>query len=196
VLNKLALVVVALALVLLVQTRATPTTGTFLTAVSVSSGPTPFVGIVTTADKALAYICDGEGLAQWYRGPIQAGGLFEVRSTTKKSRITAQINGRSVVGALTLEDGRVLQFRAIPSEGPAGQVRAGLYRSDDRINDVRYLGGWVVLPNGEQRGAVTDIGSTRPGFMLEFRSNLIGTNIPGLGPLKPFMVTPEFVENL
>ena len=190
-LNKLALVVIVLAVVLLVQTRATPTTGTFLTAVSVSSGPTPFVGIVTTTDKALAYICDGEGLAQWYRGSLQAGGLFEARSTTQKSRITAQVTGRSVVGAITLEDGRVLQFRAIPGEGPAG-----LYRSDDRINDVRYLGGWVVLPNGEQRGAVTDIGSTRPGFMLEFRSNLIGTNIPGLGPLKPFMVTPEFVENL
>ena len=190
-LNKLALVVIVLAVVLLVQTRATPTTGTFLTAVSVSSGPTPFVGIVTTMDKALAYICDGEDLAQWYRGSLQAGGLFEVRSTTKKSRITAQVTGRSVFGAITLEDGRVLSFRAIPGEGSAG-----LYRSDDRINDVRYLGGWVVLPNGEQRGAVTDIGSTRPGFMLEFRSNLIGTNIPGLGPLKPFMVTPEFVENL
>ena len=190
-LNKLALVVIVLAVVLLVQTRATPTTGTFLTAVSVSSGPTPFVGIVTTMDKALAYICDGEDLAQWYRGSLQAGGLFEVRSTTKKSRITAQVTGRSVFGAITLEDGRVLSFRAIPGEGSAG-----LYRSDDRINDVRYLGGWVVLPSGEQRGAVTDIGSTRPGFMLEFRSNLIGTNIPGLGPLKPFMVTPEFVENL
>ncbi len=190
-LNKLALVVIVLAVVLLVQTRATPTTGTFLTAVSVFSGPTPFVGIVTTTDKALAYICDGEGLAQWYRGSLQAGGLFEARSTTQKSRITAQVTGRSVVGAITLEDGQVLSFRAIPGEGSAG-----LYRSDDRINDVRYLGGWVVLPNGEQRGAVTDIGSTRPGFMLEFRSNLIGTNIPGLGPLKPFMVTPEFVENL
>ena len=190
-LNKLAFVLMALALFWLAQTRATPRTGTFLTAVSVSSGPTPFVGIVTTADKVLAYICDGQGLAQWYRGSLQAGGLFEVRSTTKKSQITAQINGHSVVGAITLEDGRVLQFRAIPGEGPAG-----LYRSDDRLGDVRYLGGWVVLPNGEQRGAVTDIGSTRPGFMLEFRSNLIGTNIPGLGPLKPFMVTPEFVENL
>jgi hypothetical protein len=167
-------------------------TGNFVTEVSKEAGPSAFVSVVTSQGKAIAYICDGKTVAQWYRGSLQAGGLFEARSTDQKSRITAQVNAGSVFGAITLETNEVLSFRATPANG-----EAGLYRSDDTINGSRWLGGWVVLPDGQQRGAVIGSGSTRPGRKLELNA---GKPLPfALADdlmLEPFQVTPDFVARL
>jgi hypothetical protein len=179
------------------DSRAATITGNFVAEVTASSGsnsaggPTPFVAVVTAQDKAIAYICDGEKMAEWFRGSVQAGGLFEVKSTTQQARIIAQIGSRSVVGNITLEGGRVVSFRATPVDGDAG-----LYRSDDTINDQRFLGGWVVSASGEQRGAVIGGGSTRPGRRLELRGTVINSNLPELGVLRPFQVNAEFVRKL
>lgn len=178
-------------LMLLAGSQAAPINGNYVAEVAGPVGSNPFVAVVTTQDKAIAYICDGEVLAEWFRADLQAGGLFEARSTTKKSGITAQVNAGSVVGAITLESGKVIQFRAAPADGTAG-----LYRSDDNINNERFLGGWVVLPSGEQRGAVIGGGSTRPGRTLEFRTGFVGVSLPNLGLLQPFQVTPEFLTSL
>jgi hypothetical protein len=189
--NKMALIMIALTAILPVVSQAKPATGTFVSALEVQAGPQPFLGLVVTPGNVLAYLCDGE-TAQWYRGTLRAGGLFEARSTDQKSRITAQVNAGSVVGAFTLESGRVLPFRAIPATD-----EAGVYRSDDTINGSRWLGGWVVLPDGQQRGAVIGSGSTRPGRNLEFANRrpltyLLDSNLT----LEPFQVTPEFVARL
>jgi hypothetical protein len=180
---------------LLAGSRAAPINGNYVAEVTgtelTASGSNPFVAVVTTQDRAIAYICDGDVLAEWFRADLQAGGLFESRSTTKKSGITAQVNAGSVVGAITLESGKVIQFRALPADG-----MAGLYRSDDNINNQRFLGGWVVLPDGEQRGAVIGGGSTRPGRKLEIRTGFVGASLPELGLLQPFQVTPEFLAKL
>jgi hypothetical protein len=185
--RKMMLSLVAL-LMLLAGSQAAPINGNYVAKVTGPAGSNPFVAVVTTRDKAIAYICDGEVLAEWFRADLQADGLFETRSTTKKSGITAQVNAGSVVGAITLETGRVIQFRAMPTDG-----MAGLYRSDQSINNQRFLGGWIVLANGEQRGAVIGGGSTRPGRMLEFRTGFVGVSLPDLGLLQPFQVTPEFL---
>jgi hypothetical protein len=194
--NKLAFVLVALVAItftsISVNTQAAPVTGTFVSALEVEAGPQPFLSLVVTPSNVLAYICDGETVAQWYLGTLQAGGLFEARSTDRKSRITAQINAGSVVGAISLEAGRVLTFRAI-----SATAEAGLYRSSDTLNGSRWLGGWVVLPDGQQRGAVIGSGSTRPGRKLEFAERkplpyLLESDLI----LKPFQVTPEFVGGL
>jgi hypothetical protein len=182
-------------LMLLAGSQAAPINGIYVAEVTgtelTASGSNPFVAVVTTQNKAIAYICDGEVLAEWFRADLQPGGLFEARSTSKKSGITAQVNAGSVVGAITLESGTVIQFRATPADG-----LAGLYRSDDNIDNQRFLGGWVVLPNGEQRGAVIGGGSTRPGRKLEFRTGFVSVSLSDLGLLQPFQVTPEFLAKL
>ena len=184
---------------LLVGSRAAPITGNFVSEVigtGVSSlgvsgdGASAFVAVVTSGDQAIAYICDGENLAEWFRGPIRADGLFEAQSNSLNAQITAQINARSVVGAITLEGNRVLSFRVVPADG-----LAGLYRSDDMVQAQRFLGGWVVLPDGQQRGAVIGGGSTRPGRKLEFRLGVVTTNLPELVGLKPFQVTSAFLAD-
>jgi hypothetical protein len=172
--------------------RAAPIGGTFVAALAgTSEGLIPFVAVVTAQDKAIAYLCNGETMAEWFRGTVQTGGAFEAQSSTRKARITAQIVARSVIGQITLEDGRVMSFRAAPVEG-----EAGLYRSDDTIGTARWLGGWVVSATGEQRGAVIGGGSTRPGRNLVFRGGLIDSDLPELGALRPFRVDAEFVGKL
>jgi hypothetical protein len=175
----------------LAGSQAAPTNGNFVSEVAGSeasgAGTTAFVAVVTSQDQAIAYICDGEKLAEWFRGPVRAGGLFEARSASQ-AQITAQINSRSVVGLITLEGGRVLSFRVKPADG-----LAGLYRSDDMIDAQRFLGGWVVLPDGQQRGAVIGGGSTRPGRKLEFRQGVVAANLLELAGLKPFQVTSAFM---
>jgi hypothetical protein len=183
-------------LMLLAGSQAAPINGIYVTEVTGAeligrASPSPFVAVVTTQNKAIAYLCDGDFLAEWFRSDLQPGGLFEARSTSKKSGITAQVNAGSVVGAITLESGKVIQFRATPADGTAG-----LYRSDDNIDNQRFLGGWVVLPNGEQRGAVIGGGSTRPGRKLEFRTGFVSVSLSDLGLLQPFQVTPEFLAKL
>jgi hypothetical protein len=184
-------------LMLLAGSRAAPINGNYVAEIT-GIAPTspaasnPFVAVVTTQDKAIAYICDGGVLAEWFRADLKPGGLFEARSTSKKSGMTAQVNAGFVVGAITLETGKVIPFRAKPADGTAG-----LYRSDDSINNQHFLGGWVVLPNGEQRGAVIGSGSTRPGRKLEIvaRKPLMYRLNADL-VLEPFQVTPEFVARL
>jgi hypothetical protein len=183
-------------LMLFAGSQAAPINGIYVTEVTGAeligrASPSPFVAIVTTQNKAIAYLCDGDFLAEWFRADLQPGGLFEARSTSKKSGITAQVNAGSVVGAITLESGKTIQFRATPADGTAG-----LYRSDDNIDNQRFLGGWVVLPNGEQRGAVIGGGSTRPGQKLEFRTGFVSVSLSDLGLLQPFQVTPEFLAKL
>jgi hypothetical protein len=173
-------------LCLLTSSQATPVTGNF-----VAQSPGAFVGIVTSQNKAMVYICDGAQLAQWYRGPIQSGGLLEAVSNNQQSRITAQVLSHSIIGTITLQHGQTFAFKATPASG-----KAGLYRSEHSLDGKNYLGGWIIAANGEQRGAVIGAGSTRPGRMLEFNAEVASVRFEDLGLLKPFQITPEWVTNI
>ncbi len=112
-----------------------------------------FIGISTQNDDVLAYVCDGLGksvnVAQWFKGKmisnsvaITAGGGFN---------LNASVAGGDVTGTVTLKDGSKVAFTAGRAEFPAG-----FYRAEFTIADNSYVGGWIVLPNGEQRGAIVN----------------------------------------
>jgi hypothetical protein len=159
------------------------------TYVAATQNPQAFVAIVTSGDKTLAYVCDGDKIAEWYRGRAVNGSL-SLTSTGGASKLTAKLDGGVWDGAITLEGDRSWTFRALTASAPAG-----LYRSDDVLNSARFLGGWVVLGNGDQRGAVIGGGSTRPGaaFSVSAKPTF---SLAGVGSLLPFLVTPEFVEKV
>lgn len=171
----------------IVPTQAQSVTATFVGKVANSNA---FVAVVTAQGKAIAYICDGETITQWYRGKLKADGTLETTSTTEASKINARINASGVTGKIELA-GRTLEFSATPATG-----NAGLYRSEDTFDNAKYLGGWAVLSDTEQRGAVVGGGGTRPGFRLAFGlvegKTKITANVPGLA-LTPFGITPEYV---
>ncbi len=50
----------------------------------------------------------------------------------------------AITGTVTLKDGRSAPFAARLISGPGGGY--GLFRSEETINGVRYLGGWIFVP--------------------------------------------------
>ena len=158
--------------------------------VAQTQNPQAFVALVTSGDKVLAYVCDGQKIAEWFRGRVENGRVSLV-STGGASRLEATFASGVWDGAVSLESDRRWAFRTSGASAPAG-----LYRSDDVLNGARYLGGWIVLNNGEQRGAVIGDGSTRPGARLIVSAARPSTSLANVGSLLPFLVTPEFVDSI
>lgn len=101
---------------------------------------------------ASAYACDGKIVSEWF---TIAGGehRLDLVSTKGGTLTVTPVDGR-LQGTLRLGSGKSYQvsLAAVPPKG-----KAGVYLSDSRLDprlrpDQRA--GWVVLPDGSQRGAV------------------------------------------
>jgi hypothetical protein len=121
-------------------------------------GTDAFVAVVVFAKATggkhavLAYVCDSKRIAEWFRGSAAAGHFALVSSGGVRLDVTATRTRAS--GTVTLADGSRHVFSA-----PAAKRPAGLYRGEKTAKGKHYLGGWIVLPDGRQRGMVKS-GST------------------------------------
>jgi hypothetical protein len=93
------------------------------------------------------YLCDSATQAVWLFGDTNDRTL-DLPGDGGAS-IDGTVTKQSVEGTITLADGTTLEFTATRAKRPAG-----LYRFDDEIDGDRYEGGWIVLDDGTQRGAV------------------------------------------
>jgi hypothetical protein len=150
------------------------------------SGSDAFIALVSTGSKAMAYVCDGAKISLWFTGAIKQGRLFESKNPSG-AHLIANLSAWSVVGTLELKAGRALSFRTEPVKDAAG-----LYRARAVISGSSYVGGWIVLPDGEQRGNVVGGGTLFERVLLNH--NPVRASLPNLGPLEPFLVTPAWVE--
>ncbi|MFO7540182.1 MAG: hypothetical protein R6X32_19240 [Chloroflexota bacterium] len=113
-----------------------------------------FIGVLVAEDppapdrKALiVYLCDGADFSTWLFG-----------ETTGDSAV---LEGGDTSVALSLgEDsvtGEVVQAGAAPQPFVAelGTDDAGLFRGVETFDGQDYVGGWIVLNDGRQRGAIT-----------------------------------------
>lgn len=136
--------------------------------------------VVLETRETLAYVCDSGLVAQWFRGNATADGLA---LSAGGSKLEARLSIDGVAGQVTLGSGTALSFTAGPAIGPAG-----LYRATSTQASFDFVGGWIVLATGEQRGAVTAV--TSPD---------IGTPIsqdPALsGQVAAFRGTPVVIGN-
>ena len=151
-------------------------------------GTGAFIAVITGSDKLVAYTCDGFTLAQWFRAtPLKTP--LELASTDGQSRLKLRLSARLVTGSLEFGDGGVFRFKAARSSGDSG-----LYRSETLKDGVGYVGGWVVLENGEQRGSIMGGGPVRPAGLLRLTGGAKAV-LEGLGELSPFMVNEVWVSN-
>jgi hypothetical protein len=103
--------------------------------------------VVEEGQEVRVYLCDGENFAQWISGELDAAGEARLGE-----RIGAQVHLRIE------ENGEVFGVAQVPGEGPqpfratAATGDAGLYRAEETFNGVTHVGGWIVLPDGRQRG--------------------------------------------
>ncbi|MER3445167.1 MAG: hypothetical protein C4333_14035 [Meiothermus sp.] len=132
--------------------------------------------------KALAYLCDSESIALWFRGKLE-GGVLELRGADGQ-RLQGRV-GSEVSGQITLPDGRVLGFSA-----PAASGEAGLYRYEGSQSGNAYVGGWIIDQKGEQRGAVIGGGALSP---VVLSPKTLQAEHRLLGKLLAWLVTPQWV---
>ena len=112
-------------------------------------GTHAFVAVVTHGSRVTAYVCDSKTIAQWFKGSLQAG----------KATLTSRDG--SVLRVVVADGKADGSFRAAGARGVVHRFSssqaakpAGLYRGVKTVAGKRYVGGWIVLSDGSQRGEV------------------------------------------
>jgi hypothetical protein len=119
-----------------------------------------FVAVVTDGTEVRAYVCDGtaEGasVSEWFKGQL-SGGHASLTSVSEESHLTVDVTATEAVGDVTYRGGS-FSFAA-----PGVDEGAGLfaYKRSGDDEDRTITGGWIVLDDGEQRGAVASGGRLR-----------------------------------
>lgn len=125
-------------------------------------GTDAFIAVVVDRqNRVLAYVCDGRGgsgggepfewsITEWFRGSASEEGDLDLTGEGG-ARLLANVEPQEgrIRGTLTLPDRGEFPFEAEPAEAPAG-----LYRKVEEVNNEELVGGWILLENGEERGAV------------------------------------------
>ena len=149
-------------------------------------GSEAFVAIVTTGRETLAYVCDGVETAEWFRGFMLESGWLEL--TSKRGwKLRASMSTSSAIGSLIIKDDKPMTFIARPVEG-----NAGLYRAESITEGIKYVGGWIVNTNGEQRGAVIGGGTFQSVPYIDIVTFQV--EVVGLGALVAQSINPDYVE--
>lgn len=113
-----------------------------------------FVGLAILDGEATIYICDGQAalglvsIAEWFVGPVVDNTINITADSGNTVEVT--IAGDTATGKFTFTDGSVKEFVLHLPEG-----NSGLFRSDFSLGELDYIGGWLVLPDGSVRGAIS-----------------------------------------
>jgi hypothetical protein len=141
-----------------------------------------FVGIAVYENRdVMAYVCDGQTVSQWFLAENAGTNSFDARNANG-AELEAKLAKEEATGTVTLPGGRALKFDA-----PRAALDGGLYRARATIDGAEYTGGWIVLPNGEQRGAIQGGGATINGGTLNTANPVVSL---GGGTLQARLVNP------
>ncbi|MEW6240015.1 MAG: hypothetical protein ACOYZ8_15810 [Chloroflexota bacterium] len=132
---------------------AEPVSGSFVGKVN---GSDAFIAVVLHTNGAVtAYVCDSVSISEWFKGNVDGASLDLTNASG--ARLTADLAPDSFTGTFTASDDSPLSFSVQQEDEPYG-----LYRDEDTVDGVDLVAGWIVLPNGEQRGAVSGGGRIVP----------------------------------
>jgi hypothetical protein len=124
----------------------------------VRASPNPYVGEVTDelfvgvsfpgdvgpGEEVTVYLCDDEH-GEWLSGELDAEGALTLEG--EETTVELRLADGGVSGTVAWRGGPDLPFTASSAAG-----EAGLYWAQDTFDDVHHWAGWVVLPDGRQRG--------------------------------------------
>jgi hypothetical protein len=152
-----------------------------------AAGSDAYVAVVVGANgDALAYVTDGAWSVDWLLGTRR--GRTAVLGNEGGATLDAQFERATVTGSFKRPQSPALAFTA-----RRGREPAGMYRAIQDFADGRYVGGWVVLPDGTERGAVRRYETPlAPGEVdaSTFRPGDATFTVPG-GELRPELVRPS-----
>jgi len=110
------------------------------------------VAISVDAGQAVAYICNGHGVAAWYRGTAAAGGLH--LTGKNGARLNVEYRTGRATGSIMADGTRYTFSAPVVGNVRPGRRRPGLYEATGVVDGVSVKAGWVVLPDGGQVGSV------------------------------------------
>ena len=134
----------------------------------VTDNENEFVGIGINGDDVFIYLCDGDAaegnvsIAEWFAGKIEDNRIDI--TAPNGNHVEVDFQEGLALGKITLNDGTVKEFTLDQSAG------GRLYRSEFTIDETRYVGGWLVLSDGDVRGAVKNLatGELSPATFRDF----------------------------
>jgi hypothetical protein len=127
------------------------------------------------ASGGQAYFCDGTSIANWFTLADKGGKLQFVANSGETFDAVRGSDG-AITATVTLS-GKSYPVTAaqVDSNGEAGLYLADHAIDPDLAADER--GGWIVLPDGTQRGAIRGGSTVLPGMKLEIATGKVA--IPG-----------------
>ncbi len=180
----LCVMTMCLAVVPLSCSQGTTIAGSF---VGPTEGSESFVAIVTNGEQVMAYVCDGETTAEWFTGAA-ARDSIDLTSAGGVGLVAQRGTGDTLDGTVTAGDGTESSFSTtrVDLEGSIG----GLCRGTLQVDGVTYTGGWIVLPDGQQRGAVIGDDGSRLFDVPDIDPDTMIVDVPGLGTFNASAVVP------
>ncbi len=182
--SALCVVILCLAVVPLSCSQGTAIAGSF---VGPTEGSESFVAIVTNGDTVMGYVCDGETTAEWFTGAA-ARDSIDLTSAGSIDLVAQRGTGDTLDGTVTAGDGTESSFSTtrVDLDGTQG----GLCRGILQVDGVTYTGGWIVLPDGQQRGAVIGDDGSKLFDVPDIDPVTMVVDVPGLGTFNAGAVVP------
>ena len=146
-------------------------------------GTDAYVALVSDGSRVLGYVCDSKKLSRWIDVSTIRDGTAALATRTGDDLGEAMISGSRASGTITI-GGQPHAFRAAPASGKAGLYRAArVDREDGKLGNGEVEAGWIVLPDGTQRGA-TNTGTTSTVLVksaprLSLSASSVNINIAG-----------------
>jgi hypothetical protein len=167
------------------------------------------IALSTNGRQLIAYLCNGIQpmvLAEWFKGPVTSNRVDI--TNTHGSHLAATVTAQAITGTVTLKDGTYVPFIAHLIPDPGSYY--GLFRSEETVHGMRYLGGWIIYPvplASARTGTGTEATLTsvmvphcccclpdRDGVIINEQTgalivsadveNIASVTVPGLGPFR------------
>lgn len=116
-------------------------------------GTDALIGLVSDGTAAVAYVCDGQDTATWFRGAQPDARTIQLDAGA--DGLVATLSEQGAEGHVVLAGTR-RKFTAVPA---SPGTPAGLYRAEVPLDAGTLIGGWIALASGEVRGLLK-LGST------------------------------------
>lgn len=125
--------------------------GTFVGKVD---GSDAYIALVSDTKRVLGYVCDSKQVSSWFDVAAIHDDTAILRSRGGKALGRATFSTDGVRGELTI-GGERRSFSATPASADAGLYRAAhVRRQDGTLGKGEIELGWIVLPDGSQRGSL------------------------------------------
>jgi hypothetical protein len=134
-------------------------------------GSDAYIAVVKEGRKISGYACNNGTFSRWLDEARLRGGRAPLRAGTTGQLLGAvRIAGRAATGTIEV-GGSKRTFRARQVRGSNVGLHFGVAKQQNRL----LVPGWILLPNGTQRGAVA-------GVNMETLSPLAPSRAPKLDP--------------